>query len=87
MKSKRKVIDILSIQKTDNENMEIKDFLHDNIDKPELLFDKRVSGRTKQLNLPVKPTFHQQLKTISAKEARPMAAILEDALNLYLTNS
>ena len=62
-------------------NLRTEMVLH-NLEQKELS-DRRVSGRTKQLNIPVKPLFHQKLKSLAVSEKRTMAAVLEDALERY----
>lgn len=45
--------------------------------------DKRITGRTKSLVLKVTPKFHQELKSLAAKEGRFMTEILEEAWKAY----
>src|SRR5262245_43077572 len=48
--------------------------------------DKRISGRTEQLNLKVSPTFRKKLKLIAAKEDCLLIEVLEKALEFYQKN-
>ena len=48
--------------------------------------DKRISGRTEQLNLKVSPSFRKKLKLIAAKEDCLLIEVLEKALELYQKN-
>lgn len=49
--------------------------------------DKRVSGRTEQLNLKVSPNFRKKLKLLAAKEDCLLIEVLEQALELYQKKS
>ncbi len=48
--------------------------------------DKRITGRTEQLNLKVSPNFRKQLKLMAAKEDCLLIEVLENALELYQRN-
>lgn len=55
-----------------------------NIQAPELApSDKRVSGRTKQLNFKVREEFYWKLKNRALAEKCLMVEILEKALEVY----
>jgi len=55
-----------------------------NIDSPELTpRDNRITGRTKQLGLRVKPDFYKRLKNIALAEGTFVVEILERALDCY----
>ena len=45
--------------------------------------DKRISGRTEQMNLKVSPEFKRRLKVLAAQEGRLMVEVLEKALEIY----
>jgi len=48
--------------------------------------DKRISGRTEQLNLKVSPDFRKKLKLMAAKEDCLLIEVLEKSLELYQKN-
>ena len=48
--------------------------------------DKRISGRTEQLNLKVSPSFRKKLKLMAAKEDCLLIEVLEKALEFYQKN-
>jgi len=48
-----------------------------------LLRDKRLTGRTEQLGLKVKPSFRQELKKLALEEGIYIVEILEKALEYY----
>jgi hypothetical protein len=55
-----------------------------NLQAPELApSDKRISGRTKQLGLSVKPEFSKRLKILAAEEDCFIVEVLEKALDCY----
>jgi hypothetical protein len=45
--------------------------------------DKRISGRTEQLNLKVSPNFRKKLKLMAAKQDCLLIEVLEQALEFY----
>jgi hypothetical protein len=55
-----------------------------NLQAPELApFDKRITGRTRQLNLKVREEIYWRLKELALKEKCLMTEILEKALEKY----
>ena len=48
--------------------------------------DKRISGRTEQLNLKVSPNFRKKLKLLAAKKDCLLIEVLEHALEFYQKN-
>jgi len=48
--------------------------------------DKRITGRTEQLNLKVSPNFRKQLKLLAAKQDCLLIEVLEQALEFYQKN-
>lgn len=48
--------------------------------------DKRISGRTEQLNLKVSPNFRKKLKLLAAKQDCLLIEVLEQALEFYQKN-
>lgn len=48
--------------------------------------DKRISGRTEQLNLKVSPNFRKKLKRLAAKQDCLLIEVLEQALECYQKN-
>jgi hypothetical protein len=48
--------------------------------------DKRISGRTEQLNLKVSPNFRKKLKLLAAKQDCLLIEVLEHALEFYQKN-
>jgi len=63
---------------------EIPQEISQNIQAPETApSDKRISGRTKQLNFKVKEEFYWQLKNRATEERRMMVEVLERALECY----
>ncbi|MCE8169282.1 MAG: hypothetical protein I3273_04125 [Candidatus Moeniiplasma glomeromycotorum] len=58
--------------------------ISENLQAPELApSDKRITGRTKQLNFKVKEDFYWKLKNLAVKEKCLMVEILEKSLESY----
>ena len=58
-----------------------------NLQAPELTpFDKRITGRTKQLNLKVREEIYWRLKELALKEKCLMTEVVERALESYEKN-
>ena len=63
---------------------EIPQTASENIKAPEMApSDKRISGRTEQMNLKVSKEFKKRLKILAAQEGRLMVEVLERALEIY----
>jgi hypothetical protein len=63
---------------------EIPQEISENMKAPETApSDKRVSGRTKQLNFKVREEFYWQLKNQAVEEKCMMVEVLEKALECY----
>ena len=63
---------------------EVPQEVSENIKAPETApSDKRITGRTEQLNLKVSSEFKKQLKILAAEEACLMIEVLERALAEY----
>lgn len=63
---------------------EIPQTASENIKAPETApSDKRISGRTEQMNLKVSKEFKKRLKILAAQEGSLMIEVLEKALEVY----
>jgi uncharacterized protein (DUF1778 family) len=52
--------------------------------KPKEMVDKRITGRTKQLNLRVKEQTYSLLRELAEQEKKLMTEVLEKTLRFYL---